>query len=170
MKDLSPTDMILGMKISKTYNGISLSLAHSIERMLYKFDFYNSKPISTPYDSSISLKMNMGQPVSQLKYSQLIGSLLYISNRTRPDISYVVGRLSRYTTNPSREHWTTLERVFRYLRGTIDFCLTYTGYPDVMKGYSDANWVTNSNSVKSTTGYVFMFGGALCSKNPANKQ
>ena len=92
--------------------------------------------------------------MSQLKYSQLIGSLLYISNRTRPDISYAVGKLSRYTSNPSREHWTALERVFRYLRGTI-------GYSDVMEGYSDDNWITDYNNVKSTTGNVFMFGGVV---------
>jgi len=48
MKDLGPADMILGMKISKTSNEISLSLTHSIERMIHKFDFYNSKLISTP--------------------------------------------------------------------------------------------------------------------------
>ena len=82
----------------------------------------------------------MGEPVSQLEYSQLIGSLLYISNRIRPDISYAVDRLSRYTSNPSKEHWTALERVFRNLRSTIGYCLTYTGYPDIIEGYSDANW------------------------------
>jgi len=102
MKDLGPTDMILRMKISKTPNGISLSLAHNIERMVHKFDFYNTKPISTPYDSSIALKKNTGEPMSQLKYIQLIGSLLYISNRTKPDISYVAGRLNRYTSNSNR--------------------------------------------------------------------
>jgi len=102
---------------------------------------------------------NTSEPVSQLKYSQLISSLLYISNKTRPNISYA-GRLSRYISIPSREHYTALERVFRYLRGTIGYCLTYTEYPDVILGYNDANWVTYSNSVKSTTGYVFMFGGA----------
>ena len=48
MKDQDPADMILGIKISKISDGISLSLAHSIERMLHKFDFYNSKSISTP--------------------------------------------------------------------------------------------------------------------------
>ena len=66
MKDLGPANMILGMKISRIPNEISLSLAHNIERI------YNSKPISTLYDSSISLKKNMGEHVSQLKYSQLI--------------------------------------------------------------------------------------------------
>src|SRR5436190_18628337 len=163
MKDRGPADMILGIKISRTSNKISLSLSHSIEKMLHKFEFYNSKPISTPYDSSIALTKNLGEPVSQLKYSQLIGSLLYISNRTRLDISYAVSRLSRYTSNPSKEHWTLLERVFRYLRGPIGYCLTYTRYPNVTEGYSDANWVTDSNSVKSTSGYVFIFGGVAVS-------
>jgi len=79
--------------------------------MLHKFDFYNTKSVSTPYDSSIALKKNMGEHVSQLKYSQLISSLLYISNRTRFHISYAVGRLNRYTSNPNRENWTALESI-----------------------------------------------------------
>ena len=53
--------------------------------------------------------------MAQLEYSQLIGSLLYISNRIRLDISYAVGRLSKYTSNPSREHLTALERVLDIL-------------------------------------------------------
>jgi len=126
-------------------------------------EWFTTKPIFTPYDSSIVLKKNTGELVSQLKYSQLIGSLLYISNRIRPDISYAIDGLSWYTNNPSREHWTELERVFRYLRGTIGYCLTYTRYPNIIKEYSDANWVTDSHSVKSTIGYVFMFGGAAVS-------
>ena len=64
MKDLDPPDMILGIKIFRTPNGIALSLSHSTERMLYKFDFYNSKPIFSPYDSLISLKKNTGEPIS----------------------------------------------------------------------------------------------------------
>ena len=62
-----------------------------------------------------------------------------------------------HISNPSREHWTVLERVFRSLRDTIGYYLTYTEYPDVIEGYSDANWVTDFHSVKSTTRYVFMF-------------
>jgi len=77
-----------------------------------------------------------------------------------PDIFYAVGKLSRYTSKPTREQWTALERIFRYLRRTIGYCLTYTEYPNVIKGYSDANCVTDSNNVKSTSGYVFIFGDA----------
>lgn len=69
--------------------------------------------MSTPYNSNVHLKKNQGEPFSQLKYSQMIGSLLYIVNKTRPDISYAVGILSRYTHNHSSENWNTLERMFK---------------------------------------------------------
>jgi len=69
MKDIGPADMISGMKISRTSNKVSLSLSHSIERMLHKFDFYDFKLIATPYVSSIALKKNKGEHVSQLEYS-----------------------------------------------------------------------------------------------------
>ena len=53
IKNLRPADMILRMKISMDQRGISLSLSHSIEKMLHKFEFYYCKPISTSFDSSI---------------------------------------------------------------------------------------------------------------------
>jgi len=76
----------------------------------------------------------MGDPVSQLKYSQPVGSLLDVSNRTKSDIVYAISRLSRHTTNRNREYRTALDRVFKYLRDIIDYYLTCTGYPDAIKG------------------------------------
>jgi len=61
MKDLGPSDMILEMKISRIQNGISLIISHNIERMLHKFDFYNFKSNSAPYDFLIALKKNTGE-------------------------------------------------------------------------------------------------------------
>jgi hypothetical protein len=163
MKDLGEANVILGMKLERTSNGIKLSQSHAIEKMLKKYEYFDTSPVSTPYDSSVHLKKNLGEPISQLKYSQIIGSLLYFTNRTRPDIAYAVGRLSRYTQNPNKEHWVALERVMRYLRGTIDYFLTYDGFSNVLEGYSDANWITDSVDVKSTSGYVFMLGGGAIS-------
>ena len=71
--------------------------------------------------------------------------------------------LSRYACNLNREHWTSLKRVFRYLRRTIEYYLTYTGYPDAIKWYSDANGVTGSESIKSTTELLFILDGAAIS-------
>ena len=46
---------------------------------------------------------------------------MYLSNFTRPDISYAVVKLSRYTSNRNLEHWNALEGVFKYLKGTINY-------------------------------------------------
>ena len=88
---------------------------------------------------------------------------MYLSNRTRPDIAHVISRLSRYTVNPDQTHWNALDRVFRYLIATINYCLRFSGYPSVLEGYSDANWVSDSLDIKSTSGYVFLLGGSTIS-------
>ncbi|GKF66373.1 hypothetical protein Tco_0192890, partial [Tanacetum coccineum] len=62
------------------------------------------------------LKPHTGKPVDLLEYSRVIGCLTYAMTSTRPDIAYVVGRLSRFTSNPSRQHWKAIIRVFKYLR------------------------------------------------------
>ena len=59
--------------------------------------------MSTPFDSKVHLFKNCGDSVSQDKYAQIIGSLMFLTNWTCPDIAYVSGRLSRYTHNPSIE-------------------------------------------------------------------
>jgi hypothetical protein len=67
--------------------------------------------------------------MSQYKYLQIIRSLLYLVNHTIPDITYAVGWLGKYTHNPNASHWSFLERIFEYLKGTIDYALRYTGFP-----------------------------------------
>ena len=84
-------------------------------------------------------------------------------NSTRPDIAFVVSRLSRYTHNPSKDHWATVDRLARYLRGTIDYGLEYNSSPPILEGYSDANWISESDEIKSTSGYIFTLGGGAVS-------
>jgi hypothetical protein len=80
-------------------------------------------------------------------------------NFSRPDIAYAVGRLSRYTHSPNQDHWEALARVMKYLRGTMNYGIMYSGFPAVLEGYSDANWISDSDETKSTSGYVFTLGG-----------
>ncbi|CAB4263242.1 unnamed protein product [Prunus armeniaca] len=139
------------------------STEHYIEKILRKFGYYDCKPLSTPYDANTQLKKNKGESVSQSEYAQIIGSLMCLMNCTRPDIAYVVGRLSRYTQSPNKEHWTAISRVLKYLRGTMNFGLKYSGFLAVLEGYSDANWISDSDEMKSTSGYVFTIGGGVVS-------
>ena len=82
---------------------------------------------------------------------------------TRPDIAFAVNKLSRYTSNPRAEHWKAIASVLGYLKKTKDLGLYYSGYPAVLEGYSDANWVTSMGDNKSTSGWIFTLGGGAIS-------
>lgn len=85
---------------------------------------------------------------------------MYFSNCTRPDMAYAIGMLSKYTNNPNIEHWNALERVFRYLKGIINYGIQYFGFPLVL-GLSDGNWILDSDETKTTSVYVFTLGGGV---------
>ena len=160
MKDLGETEVILRIKITRTPNGLKLSQEHYVEKILRKFKHFDCKPVSTPYDLNSQLKKNREHNVAQIEYVKIIGSLMYLMNCTRPDIAYAAGRLSRYTQSPNQDHWTDVRRVLKYLRGTINYGLCFSGFPSVLERFSDANWISNSDEMKSTSGYVFILGGS----------
>lgn len=113
MKDMGLADVILGIKIIITPQGISLSQSHYVEKILQKYNKYDQSPVRTPVDPSHHLFKNKGEGISQLEYSRIIGSLMYLSNCTRPDIAYSISKLSRYTSNPGKDHWKDMIRVLR---------------------------------------------------------
>jgi hypothetical protein len=141
---------------------LSLSQSYYVEKILSRFGFIDGKSSPTPYDPSVILRKNKNEPTDQLKYSQIIGSLMYLASATRPDISFAMSKLSRFILNPRIDHWHALERVLRYLCGTMSYVIYYLGHPAVLEGYSDANWISDVDDIKATSGYVFTFeGGAV---------
>jgi hypothetical protein len=85
---------------------------------------------------------------------------MYLASAGRPDISFAVSKLSRFTSNLGDDHWCTLERVMHYLVGTMDYRIHYSGYPAVLDEYSDVNWISGVDELYATSGYVFTHGGA----------
>jgi len=104
IKDLRVANIILGIKITRTPNEISLSQSHYVDKMIERFNEHEIKENTNSFLSHIHLRKNKRTGVRQLEYSQIIGSLMYLMNCTRPDIAYVVSKLSRYTSNPSDDH------------------------------------------------------------------
>jgi len=78
---------------------------------------------------------------------------------SRPDIAYVVSRLSSYTQYPRQDHWDALARLVKYLRGTMIYVIEYSGFLVVLEEYNDVNWISDSDETKSTNCYVFTLGG-----------
>ena len=129
MKDMGESDVILGIRIKHESKRISMSQSHYIEKVLKKFNCFDCTPVSTPMDTSEKLMPNTDKAVSQLEYSRVIGCLMYAMTCTRPDIAFAVGKLSRYISNPDTQHWQAIQRVLKYLKKTMDYSFTYTGYP-----------------------------------------
>jgi len=91
---------------------------------------------------------------------------MYPMLRTRPDLAYTVAALGRHAASPGADHQHTLDHAFRYLRATSDQQLIFQcGTPSgtVLHGFVDADWASNVNDRKSTSGFVFMLGGAAIS-------
>ncbi|XP_068503918.1 secreted RxLR effector protein 161-like [Phaseolus vulgaris] len=63
--------------------------------------------------------------MENIPYASIVGSLMYAQTCTRPDISFVVGMLGRYQSNPGLDHLKTAKKVLRYLQRTNDHMLTY---------------------------------------------
>ncbi|GJZ04429.1 zinc finger, CCHC-type containing protein [Tanacetum coccineum] len=61
------------------------------------------------------------------------------------------------------KHWQAIQRVLKYLKKTMDYRLTYTSYPSVLEGYTDASWISNTEDNSSTSGWVFLLGGGAIS-------
>ncbi|KAK1685584.1 hypothetical protein QYE76_046432 [Lolium multiflorum] len=164
MKDLGVADVILNIKLLKDDDGgITLLQSHYVEKILSRFGYSDCKSSPTPYDPSVIIRKNKRIARDQLRYSQIIGSLMYLASATRPDISFAVSKLSRFVSRPGDVHWHALERVLRYLKGTASYGIHYTGYPRVLEGYSDANWISDADETKATSGYLFTLGGGAVS-------
>ena len=127
------------------------------------------KPVSTPMSPGSKLSSSMAPSTPEditfmksVPYLSAVGSLMYLAITTRPDISYAVGVLARFNSNPGPIHWKAVKHVFRYLKGTLDLKLTYGPTPEDPHGpfvtYSDTDHGGNSDNGKSTGGYLVKFG------------
>jgi hypothetical protein len=96
-------------------------------------------------------------------YSQILGSLMFAMVNTRPDLAHPVGLLSRFMSNPGKEHWEALCRTLKYIDETINYSLTYGPNDNKLHGYSDSDWGTCPDTKRSITGYVFIWKNAAIS-------
>ena len=130
MKDMGVDDVILNIKLLRDGNdGVTLVQSHYVEKILSHFGYSDCKFAPTPYDPSVMLQKNQRITRDQLRYSQIISSLMYLATAKRHDILFVVSKLSRFVSNLGDEYWEALKRMMRYLKGTTIYGIHYTGYP-----------------------------------------
>ena len=99
-----------------------------------------------------------------------MGNLQYLS-LTRPDISFVVNKMSQFMHQPIDEHWTLVKRTLRYLSGTINdglllhrtLPLSLHAFSDSIHAFSDADWAGNKDDYSSTGAYLVYLSSNLIS-------
>jgi hypothetical protein len=93
--------------------------------MLKRFQMEDSTPMSTPMVIGCNLSKDDDSPdVDQSSYRSMIGSLMYIIT-SRPNIMHVVGMVGRYQAAPKQSHLLVFKRIFKYLKGTMNYGLWY---------------------------------------------
>lgn len=100
--------------------------------------------------------------MKSVPYREAIGSLMYASVATRPDITFAVSTLSQFLDNPGEAHWDAVKRVFRYLAGTKEFALTFGTEHHDLVAYTDADGATQEHR-KAISGSAFLIDGGTIS-------
>jgi hypothetical protein len=193
LSELGDVQHILGMKVTRQNHDLLITQETYIQDKLQLFGFDNAKAVTTPEitiktkndtnDNKVEEVIMYDQDVNT--YRMMVGSLIYASISTRPDITHAVNIVSRYMSSPENINMIMLKRIFRYLTGTKKFGLLYSqqnngmvrSNVDTVKndndnmvrvaGYCDADWGGDTSDRKSTTGYCTMLNGNLvswCSK------
>jgi hypothetical protein len=181
----------LGIRVTRTEDGtITLSQDAYIDKLITTFEMSDCKTRATPAEGYI-LPTKDGTPGEFPDYRKIIGALQFLSIMTRPDITFAVNQAARHCNAPTKQHMTAARRIVKYLKGTKHHGLMYkplsknrrpdlvqghssfrynkaagqtpkTREGDAVRGYSDADWGSDSVDRRSHSGYVFLvYGGTV---------
>ena len=141
-----------------TRGGFTMSQEAFIRDVLKTWDMTDCKPIMVPgIPTTVELPVEEVQDPEDVHRAQKIaGSLIWLSTRTRPDITYAQSRISSMMLKAPKTAVTEAIRVLRYLQGTKHYGLTFKSCQNFMDviAYTDANHATN----RSQSGAVIKLG------------
>jgi hypothetical protein len=118
MKDLGPAKQILGVRIQRSRKDKKLFISQEqyIEKVLERFNMNNAKVVSSPLATHFKLSTKQSpstdeekEDMERIPYASAVGSLMYAMVCTRPDIAHAVGVVSRFLSDPGREHWNAVK-------------------------------------------------------------
>jgi len=161
VRDMGEVKDFIGMKVMRDRAAKVITLSHPghVSSLLEAFQMEKSAPNKMPMVSGAK-RFKTGENLlpEGNRYADLVGSLLYLSTTTRPDIAFAVGVLSRYMAGLEEDHMRAAKGVLRYLRGATRLGVVY-GDEKPVQGYVDADWAGDIDARRSTTGFVFTLNG-----------
>ena len=174
MKDLGPISWFLGIQFKQTPSGITMNQTFYLKGVLERFQMSDCKPRSTPCEAKPDAYEDSSDDEEVIveetrKYREIIGSLVYAMSCTRPDLAWVVTKLSQHLAKPSASDWVIVKHVLRYIKSTVEHTLYYSKSKNGLEieGFSDSDWASSSDR-RSTSGYYFRLnedGGSVSWKS-----
>jgi len=164
-KDLGEAKLFIGFQIQRDRTAKSLRIHQTlyITKLLERLGMKDCNAVQLPIPAGTVLLQPSDLPEDETSeyqlldkleanlYCQIVGSLLYLGNCTRLDLSYAVGQLARHMSKPRTLHLRLGKQTLRYLKGTISMGILYIGTnhegTNAYTLYSDATWGTESDRV-----------------------
>ena len=157
MKDLGPISFFLGMRIVQHPNTIEIDQSEYLKKVLARFKMADCKTRVTPCEINPSAFDSNESDKSSTEFRQVVGSLIYAMVCSRPDLSWVVTKLSQNLSKPRNGDWVMVKHVLQYVKGTLNKKLIYRKCNTVdLHGFSDSDWAGSKTDRRSTTGDCFM--------------
>lgn len=176
MEDLGEVGSILGLHVKRDRAARTLSIGQPayIRAALARFRMSDCKPVATPIEPCLTLTKRDPtaedlEHMTSVPYQEAVGTLIYLSIASRPDISFAVSTVSQFSARPLPEHWRLVKRIFAYLSGTTDLYLTYSAqspssaFPTPPLGFSDSDWGSSKLDRRSYGGYCYLLANGAIS-------
>lgn len=144
---------------------IFITRTEFITRMLNKFKMESCHPRDIPADPSARLTPSMSPAnkseellMETTPYQEAVACLIYFMSTSRPDIAFATNQAARFSHNPGPAHWEGVKRILAYLSWTRYYGLCFSGSTNnsILAGFTDADYVGDIETRRSTTGFVFM--------------
>ena len=161
IKYLGEAKYFLSLELKREGGRLWLGQEGYVTEILQRFGMERAVAYNTPMETKKKHR-RAGEPLSdRTPYMSLVGALLYLASRTRPDISYAVGVLSRYFEAPTVDHWLAAKYILHYLVGTKKMGLVYCKGGGQAEVYGDSDFAACLDTRKSRGGVAAMKSGAV---------
>jgi len=125
MSDLGLLSYFLGIEFAETKDGIVMHQKKYIKEVLKRFSMDQCHKVDTPVEGNLKLDTDDHEAsVDATLFRQLVECLRFVCH-SRPEISYGVGLVSRFMSNPKQSHLAAAKRILRYLKGTLDYGILF---------------------------------------------
>jgi len=162
VSDKGEMSLFLSYQITRRGDEIKIDQSNFAAKVLKAFGQDNCRGLSTPLPVKLDPSNDL-IPFDKTKYRKAIGSLLYMSTGTRPDLAFAVSRQSQFCHVATEENWFEVRHILRYVKQTQNRSITYRKCGKPFEIYTDSDYANDASDRRSHGGYVVILAGGVVS-------